>query len=48
MTTQELIETIQDYFGDTGRSPEETKAGLEEAASIIELQIGAIDEQADE
>ena len=42
MTTQELMEAIQRYYGDTSRSREETREGLEEVRDQIDLLIDSL------
>ena len=41
MTKQELIQAIHNFYADTSRSQAQTREGLEEAASLIDLLIEA-------
>lgn len=41
MTKQELIQAIHNFHADTSRSQAQTREGLEEAASLIDLLIEA-------
>lgn len=45
ITKEKLIENIQDFFGDTSLPRSEVIDGLEEAASIIEMQLNAMEEE---
>ena len=45
ITKEQLIEKIQDFIGDNSLSRAEVIDGLEEAASIIELQLNAMEEE---
>lgn len=42
MDQAELIAAIQKFFGDTARSPQETREGLEAARDEIEMFIDSI------
>lgn len=42
MTETQLKEAIQDFYGDTSRSREATKEGLEKALDVIELLIESL------
>lgn len=43
-TKESLIQQIQDFFGDTSRTPEETLCALEDIQSVIEDLIAALKE----
>ena len=43
MTKENLLDAIQKFFGDTSRSADETKDGLEEAAELAEELANSID-----
>lgn len=45
ITKEQLIESIQDFFGDTNLPRSAVIEGLEEAASIIEMQLNALEEE---
>ena len=47
MTKQELIQAIHNFHADTSRSQAQTREGLEEAASLIDLLMDALDEDAE-
>lgn len=42
MTLEELKQGIEDYFGDTSRSEEETVDGLSELRDDIEMRLEAL------
>lgn len=42
MELAQLKAAIQEFFGDTSRSPEETRDGLEEAAADIETLLDVL------
>ena len=42
MSKDELTAAVNEFFGDTSRSPEETLDGLEEAQALISSSIEAI------
>jgi len=43
MSKDELIQAVQDFFGDTSRSAQQTKDGLEEIASLAQLYADSIE-----
>lgn len=43
MEASEIVEIIQDFFGDRSRTPEETLEGLGEIQTEVESSIGAIE-----
>lgn len=43
MSKDELIAAIQKFFGDTSRSPEETRDGLEEARDQIDTFLDTLE-----
>jgi uncharacterized protein YukE len=42
MTIDELKQAVQDFYGDTSRSQEETRDALEELASDLEAMIDSL------
>jgi hypothetical protein len=42
MTTEELMNALKKYYGDTSRSREETREGLEEVRDQINLLIDSL------
>lgn len=48
MTTEELINTVRDFHGDTSRSPAETLEGLKEVAGEVDAMIEALEIEVDE
>lgn len=42
MSTQELMDAIQQYYGDKSRSREETREGLEEVRDMMDLLIDSL------
>lgn len=48
MTLEQVKDSIQRYYGDTSRSRSQTRDGLEELASDIEVFLASLDDDEDE
>lgn len=48
MTLEQVKNAIQSYYGDTSRSRSQTRDGLEELASDIEVFLSSLDDDEDE
>lgn len=44
MSPEDLIDAIDEFFGDTSRSPSETREGLERAVDHAQLLISSLPE----
>lgn len=44
MSPEDLIDAIDEFFGDTSRSPSETREGLERASAHAQLLISTLPE----
>lgn len=43
-TKEQVLQKLQDFYGDTGRSREQTKEDLEDIAGHIEVLIESLDD----
>lgn len=48
MEYQEMLSAVKAFFGDTSRSPSETREGLEDLVADIEMLIDSLPEGDDE
>lgn len=44
MSIEEILEAIQAYYGDTSRSREETREGLDEVAGELETLLETLED----